>query len=758
MLRQADVYPANGKVWGHDAMMELEEFVMNSKALPKKPGNKGRSKKKSIKYLDIVSAFDIETTSLPDIKHAFMYMWQWSFYNLSSCEWVTVFGRTWEEWRECMETVIGVIPDGHAIVVLDHNLSFEFQFLREYIDFSIDDVFATESRAVVKCRAYGKLEYRCTMRHSNTGLSVYTKQWNVEHVKLSGDDFGYDKIRYPWTELSHDEILYGLHDVIGLIEAYCAEMKYWKDDLYTVPLTSTGYVRRICKNAWSTLNYLERRAWMPKMEIIDLLEEAFRGGDTHANRLYATPDHCEAIITHVQSWDRASSYPDVLINCMYPLGDWYRLQSKKQDWIKREIVEKYVYEYNKAVLSRVHMRNVRLKNRYWAVPYIPKAKLGYYENIVTDNGRIISADVLSMTITDVDWRIISAEYDFDAVYFSDTYYCRYRYLPDAFRDVVREFFRRKTLLKGSPEGSLEEIEYHLQKQLLNALYGMAAQHVIKESVYYIADTGDYMNEIDYNIALRTKEFEDAYKESGKEISANDRKKFHKEMEKYRKERRQELLDKTNKSAFLPYSIGVWCTAWARYELHRILWEVDKQGGENIYVDTDSNKFSGNVDLTELNKSYMERALKNNAYADDKNGIRHYMGVYEYEYSGEFATMGAKKYVVKKDGEDKLRITIAGVNKQKGAKELEKNGGFAAFRTGMKFVDAGGVKGIYNDKGYGEITVDGHTLYIGSNVCLLPDTYTLSSCDDYSGDDYRRTVESWVLRHKIDGYTLGGSDE
>ena len=743
MLESNGILPGNGQKWGNDARAKLIELLENSSVIPAPKGNRGKKKEKQVKYIDVLSAFDIETTAIKEIEQSFMYVWQWAFQSLKTGDTVCIYGRTWEEWLECVYCIVAKINPDCRLVCLDHNLSYEFHFMRGYIDFGFDDVFATDARDIVKCTALNRIEYRCTMRHSNTSLSVYTQQWHVEHKKLSGDDYDYSKIRYPWTELTYDELLYAIHDVLGLIEAYRAEMDYWGDTLYTVPLTSTGYVRRICKKAWATINFYDRLSWMTNLNVTDLLHEAFRGGDTHADRHRSTPlDYDSAVINLVQSWDRASSYPDVLVNCNYPLGDWYRFRNGK-DWIQAKEIEKYVHQYGKAIVARVHFRGLRLKDPNWEMPYIPKDKAGYFENPVTDNGRILSADFLSMTITDVDWTIIKEEYIWDDVRFSDAYYCRYRRLPEVFLDVVRGFFRDKTLLKGSPEGSLEEIEYNLKKQLLNALYGMAAQWPIKESVYFLEDRQhnkiEYVNEIDYKIRE-------------KEMSEN-RVMTEKEKNFFRNSYRADLLEKHNKRAFLPYCIGVWCTAWARLELHRSMWTVRDQGGSVVYVDTDSNKFVGDVDMTALNNFYKERSLQNGAWADNKEGKRYYMGVYDYEYTAEFATMGAKKYCYRKVGDDKIHVTIAGVNKRKGAKELQEKGGFAAFHSGTVFIDAGGVKGVYNDAAYGYYEAEGRAVYIGPNVCLLPDTYTLGLSDDYA-----RLLDSIAIRGKIDGYTIGGNDE
>ena len=54
--------------------------------------SKGRGKT-AREYLDIITAFDIETTNLDDIEQSFMYIWQFQV----GLEY-TVIGRTWEEY------------------------------------------------------------------------------------------------------------------------------------------------------------------------------------------------------------------------------------------------------------------------------------------------------------------------------------------------------------------------------------------------------------------------------------------------------------------------------------------------------------------------------------------------------------------------------------------------------------------------------------------------------------------------------------
>ena len=112
------------------------------KLAPLKPSKGTRTR---IRYADMISAFDIETTSLPDIKQGLMYVWQWHFDS-----WATIYGRTWDEFLEFAEKVRDSIPVGCRLVIYVHNLSFEFQFLRNVYNFSNDEVFAVARRKYPK--------------------------------------------------------------------------------------------------------------------------------------------------------------------------------------------------------------------------------------------------------------------------------------------------------------------------------------------------------------------------------------------------------------------------------------------------------------------------------------------------------------------------------------------------------------------------------------------------------------------------------
>lgn len=639
--------------------------------LKRNSGNPGGTQNRKLHYKDIIAAFDIETTRLPEIEQAIMYVWQLQLDGIG-----TIIGRTWDELWALLKQFREEL-EKETLCIFVHNLSYEFQFLRAIYNFQEDEVFAVDSRKVLKCTMWdGAIEFRCSYLHSNMSLAQYTKKMGVEHAKLSGEDFDYSIRRYPWTPLTDKEIAYCTHDVLGLVEAIKKEMEMDGDSLYTFPLTSTGYVRRDAKAAMRQSRNHGVKDILPDYELYTLLREAFRGGNTHANRFYA-----ERILRDVKSADRVSSYPEVMCNRKYPVSEFHKSCDNSP-----ERVMDLITKQKKAVVCRVKLWAVRLIDELWGCPYLSFDKCRNVINGARDNGRILSADYLETSVTDVDLKIILEEYEFDNMEFTDVYYARYGYLPKPLIDVVQDYYRKKTELKNVPG---QEVFYTKAKNKLNSCYGMMAQDPGKQS--NIFHNGEW--------AVEEKE-------------------------------QPEILEDRNKHAFLAYQWGVWVTAWARYELEEGL----KIAGHNfVYCDTDSVKYIGNCDFTAYNLEKEKRSKETGAYATDKHGETFYMGVYESDgcYS-EFATMGAKKYVYRETQDGETHCTIAGVNKKLGGKELDKHGGMMAFRRGFVFNEAGGTESIYNDHPTnGVIEIDGHKLLITPNIVIRESEYTLGVSRDYA---------------------------
>ena len=654
---------------------DVSEWLQNLSVLPKKTG--GKRQKYRASYIDCICAFDIETSVLPHVRdrsgnigpQAIMYIWMFQ-----AGSHFTIIGRTWEGYAELC-TMINARAEAldAMLVVWDHNLSYEFQFLSGVQ--TPGQVFATKARKVLRAE-FGRMEYRCSYLQTNMSLDAFTHKMGVSHGKLAGQ-LDYSKIRYPWTALTDQELAYCVNDVRGLVEAISAEMDGEGDTLYTIPMTSTGYVRRDCKRAMYPL-----KKWtdtlQPDAELYKLLRDAFWGGDTHANRYYAG-----MLLEGVHSVDMASAYPAVQLTEHFPTTRFFH-ERASLDRLKRNL------RMRRAVVCRIVLYDLELVDQHWGFPYLPRSKCAYITGGVYDNGRVLQCQECVVAMTDIDLKIMRREYRWSGMRVLDLWSAHYGKLPKKLTDVVYKYYEAKTSLKGVFG---QELYYMKSKNKLNSVYGMTAQKPVRDDVAY-TETGEWLTT---------------------PVSDDDL---------------QQALDENRRSLFLPYQWAVWTTAHTRKRLRYAL----HAAGENaVYCDTDSVKYVGDIDLDTLNGKLMRLAKVVGAYATDPNGRVHYMGVFEQEKDyAEFKTWGAKKYATtcKKGG--KITTTIAGVSKQKGGLELMLWGGFKAFRPGFRFCLAGGSDLVYNDDpDCLPLTIDGRTLEITKNVAILDGDYTLGLTAEYA---------------------------
>lgn len=672
-------------------------------------------------YKDIVTAFDIETTKVHTLAlkvvsdkeinsfstelqeavetHALMYIWQWQFGN-DTC----VIGRTWKELKLFIAALTKRLKSLQSLVVFVHNLAHEFQFLKSVLDMDYSSIFSTDYRAVLKftCEE-GKIEFRDSYRLSNMSLSQFTKKMKVKHQKLVGD-LDYSIKRYSWTNLSEQELSYCINDVAGLVEAVQTLMRQNNDNLSTLPLTSTGFVRRESKRVMKPYRMLIQDIF-PDFGLYNTLREAFRGGDTHANRYYA-----DMLIKDVDSWDFSSSYPNVMCHYEFPMGRFHKCEFET---ITLEELYDLIVRRHKAVVFSAAFENLTLIDKYEGCPYLSKSKCRNVEGVVEDNGRVMEASYLETTLTDIDWDIVLNMYTWTGLTIYNVYYARYAKLPKEYVELIQSYFKNKTELKNVKG---QEEFYDKSKNLLNALYGMFAQNPVIEPLYF--DGLKIQSVEDYNA--------------------------------------EELLFKFKRNAFIVYQWAVWTTARARHLLHQV---IDIVGDDFIYCDTDSVKFIGDhtSDIEKLNDKMRKIALENGSYSTDPHGEVHYMGVLEKDASyAYFKTLGAKKYMYRKKDAYNIEITIAGVHKTKGAIELTKRGidkkygAFDCFSEGFVFYEAGGMESIFNDiKEPVEIDIDGRAMELTSNLALVESTYKVHLEPDYADI----VKNSFIVNKLIEAYNI-----
>lgn len=663
-----------------------------------------RGKKKPVLYYSDFASFDIESTTIHqgDKHTGFMYVWQ-----MCVCGY-TVGGRTWEEWIDFIKKLDRVLKlESHKrFVIYVHNLSFEFQFLYRFLvkHFCVPDVFAVNTRKVLKCTC-GGIEFRCSYKLSNQSLEkACINEYGCPYLKAVGD-LDYSVYRDYLTPFTDRELTYIFSDAIALYWYVKAKLENEGDTIATIPLTSTAFVRRECRKACKKdREYMKaylKQGMTPA--VYKMLKDAGRGGDTAANWRYAGRK-----IADVDSYDAVSSYPYQQCTQKFPSRKFY-------PYGKVCTYEELEYLCSsKAVLFVAAFNGLKCKADS-VCAYLPFSKATSYSGKVTQaNGRVLKAEAISYTFTDIDWEIVKDTYTWDTIAIGDVYYTKYDYLPEALVNCIKKYFFDKCKLGYDRDNAelnddmeafnLLAYQYFKSKNRLNGIFGMSYTDPVRDTYDFNPD--------------RVK---DGKPEIWKKDTADPDTELPRELAK--------------DNSFLVYAWGVWTTAHARRHLH-VLRKCTGKG--TIYWDTDSSK-AFDVDhsaIERVNEGIRKLCEDRGAYCD-VGGKRYYMGVFDCEtVRGKyrsFKTLGAKKYAYV-DHKGELHLTVSGVGKSRsphkpdGAREL---GTIDNFKPGFVFREAGGITLYYNDDPISTLEVNGHKFTTAANVGSENSTYKIGVTGEYA---------------------------
>ena len=672
--------------------------------------NGTQTNNQNITYWNIVFAFDIETTSFTDKitkddhneKRSIMYVWQLAING--RC----IIGREWSDFIYVMQHIVERLElcKYTRILVYIHNFAFEFQFIRHFFEWH--KIFAIDKRKPIYGITTNGIEFRCSYILTNYSLEKLADQLLKYKVSKLVGDLDYSLKRHPETELSDVELQYCINDVL-VISAYIKEQIEKEKYIHKIPLTCTGYCRRfvrkkclygdkfkVWRKQFRNYHNFIKGLQIRSIEEYKQLKRAFQGGFTHAAMAWSN-----LTINNVDHLDFTSSYPYVLLSEKFPMTTFQDIDASK-------ITKAQFESYLKTHCCLFDCKIYNLKPKFDYENYIPVYKCWLKVGVVENNGRVYSASMVAMTLTEVDLQIINACYDFSHIEVSNMKIAEKGYLPKEIILSIIKLYSDKTTLKGV-EG--KENEYLVSKGLLNSVYGMMVTDIVRDEIVY--KDGEWSTE------------------------AADA---------------QHDLDKYNKSRrrFLYYPWGVWCTAYARRNLFYGIFEF---AGDYIYADTDSifcTDIEAHKDFIDRYNRLCEKKLRHMCehygliYEDvllpkTIKGIEKPIGVWDYEpHIDKFKTLGAKRYMTLIDGE--LSITVSGVNKKTAIPWLlEKcgpDGAFEAFEEGLIVPEdaTGKLTHYYIDKPYeGEITdYQGNTYHYHalSGVYLEKTTYCFDISAEY----------------------------
>jgi len=584
------------------------------------------------------------------------------------------------------------VNKGFITVIYIHNLAYEFsffqnlKFIREY--FSNDNLLSIDMRQPFKLTCHN-IEFRCS--YKLTGLSLKVIGHNLGIEKLIDTKETYDTQYTPLSNIPDNEWIYNERDVDITLLAVIYQLKNSGafqtindiDKLLTVTgltraenkILSTKQVQRNYATFCQAQSNIFNNDMPNNKKVYQFLEDSFLGGYVRANRFELFKP-----FKNVGSIDIASSYPTQMLNRKYPynwinqtdnmLEQLMYMITQNQEHINSygDCIEDWYFQTKTNVvpyyfIADIELIDVKVKkfNNHNELPFMSLHKIIVNKiphtdkTFVVDNGRLLSSRYVRLTITNIDFIIISLFYDFKIkdcksllwtteiqklnkfVINSINFYAEQKVM---FKQLLKDCKNNKKIKKDNfysnrlqkyitneKEIDIFETSKHdeqikfleqqlgLSKSRLNAQYGINVQKVAPEEITFNIDTNEW---------------------------------YHKEM-----------LFKQPRSLLRNYSDGVFIVAYSRLHLIIMTYMLYKYTDTTIlYWDTDSIKYYNDNENVLQTVNYFNEKLEK-YWCVSK---RYNLGVFDYEGTYDwFVTGGAKCYMTSTD--NKISLTVSGVPSQ-----------------------------------------------------------------------------------------------
>ena len=654
-------------------------------------------------------SLDTETSWNHDEQNPVGWIYQWAFKFGGQ----VVIGRKPSELVEALRRLKMALElsKSRKLVVFVHNLSYDIQYLKQWLigAFGAFKILAVKPHKFITFEVEGFI-FKCSFKLSNKSLATWAGDLGTEHAKLKEDKAFYDEIHYQDEPLSRENWRYQILDAVVLDEAIEKQLVAYGDNILTVPLTSTGYVRREARRNYKK-ERKNRKAFVTTQlskETYLACKEEFAGGLTHGNRFLCGKTVRPEAGEFIKHRDFRSHYPTQQRTQKFPVGKFNLWGEHLTIEEVRELVKDY------CVLMKVTFQNVRVKKAV-VLPILSVAKCykGRSErlNMVEDNGRVLECKgVFTLYLTELDFHWISKQYEVEFYDIEKTWVAVKGYMPDYMKVTVDEFFLGKTkwkmeLAKEKAKGEKADkerviylsLELMKSKNGLNGIYGMSATDIVRVN-YEMDDAGEWKQEApDAGEALK--------KYYGSENSFNR------------------------------YQFGIYTTSHARNELLFYAEIIESNGGTVLYVDTDSIFYVSNERIEkaieEENERRKARALSIGAFVEYEGKTVTYDSFDdEMEEITAFRFLHAKcyAYTYKEGSAEKMKCVIAGVPEYEDATHAfsreEELGGIDDLDEGKTFERCGGTRAIYVETPCGEMEINGHKTEVGASCIILPTTKTL----------------------------------
>lgn len=542
------------------------------------------------------------------------------------------------------------------IVTYIHNAAYDLSYLVGFFKaFLPGRSFTRRDGNKIYKYSQGNLEWRCSYRLTNLALDKWAKQMNCSHSKLTGF-YDYSKIIYQDTPLTEEEKAYAEEDVRIMEECLAKQLEMFGDNMYSIPSTATGYVRRdIRKSCLKNKFYRKDVLLNTKLSYRQFRYclKAFAGGYTHCNRHYRD----KLITGHIKHRDFKSHYPSILRDKKFPMGKPktafdFLLDKGKTMTIPEVLALSPQY----TTVSVIGIRNIHVKSDSISMPFLQESRLFIHSNdimagkpmketMLRDNGRVLTyighkgddkyIDGRRYIIVDnCTLRILWEQYNWEDYFVIHVTKFENDYLPEEVLAVVDKYFKDKT-------------HYKKLERIAREKYGETSEMALNATALLLC-AKQLFNSISGCICTNPiKSLDEDELDEDESLTESYEKKLERYYDSY--------------YSVLPYQWAMMITAYGRY----MLYECIKLIGYDkvLYADTDSLFYLSDDD-TEAAIDLYNKMLRKDAHYIDINGIKEYYSSFDEEPDLiAFKGLHSKCYGYVTEKKHELVLTIAGVPKR-----------------------------------------------------------------------------------------------
>lgn len=334
-----------------------------------------------------------------------------------------------------------------GIIVYWHNLNYDYTFLRQFIyekwDYPDYQLAVKPHKPLMIRWKAPQITFKDSLILAQRSLERWAKDLNVDHQKAVGA-WDYEKIRTQKEDFTADELLYISNDVLA--QAECIDtlrIMLQVGAVCDMPLTSTSIIRnearkrsRGAKREGRIKWYHKYREIAPPLPVYRMLERAYHGGFTHANR-FTIGD----VFNDVVGFDFASSYPFTMMAEKFPMDSFEPFPDATPERILK-LKDDFGFVFDLLIYDFELKPGLEM-------PYLQRSKITKWsDDYVLDNGRVISGSLAQITYTEIDLELFCSTYDFKMIAVKNCYMSAKAYLPEWLRQYIYELFVEKTTLKG----------------------------------------------------------------------------------------------------------------------------------------------------------------------------------------------------------------------------------------------------------------------------------------------------------------------